>query len=125
MGSVEELCDNIALIHKSKKILDGPVKEIRKQFKSNTFELEFTGNLMGFTNALWSGAELIDHTIEDDHNKVRVKLLGRTTANDLLQAIIPVAQIQSFKEIVPSMNDIFIAKVNAENPLGTQNNFTE
>ncbi len=125
MSSVEELCDNIALIHKSKKILDGSVKEIRKQYKSNTFELEFTGNMMGFTNALWSGAELLEHIAEDDHNKVKVKLLGKTTANDLLQAIIPVAQIQSFKEIIPSMNDIFIAKVSAEGTLGTQSNFTE
>ncbi|MBA3704445.1 MAG: ABC transporter ATP-binding protein [Bacteroidetes bacterium] len=125
MGSVEELCDNIALIHKSKKILDGSVKEIRKQHKSNIFELEFTGNMMGFTNALWAGAELLEHTAEEDHNKVKVKLLGKTTANDLLQAIIPVAQIQSFKEIVPSMNDIFILKVNAEQPIGTQSNFTE
>lgn len=125
MGSVEELCDNIALINKSKKILDGSVKEIRKQYKSNTYQLEFTGNMMGFTNALWSGAELLEHTTEDDHNKVKVKLLGKTTANDLLQAIIPVAQIQSFREIIPSMNDIFIQQVNAENPLGTQSNLTE
>jgi len=117
MESVEELCDNIALIHKSKKILDGSVKEIRKQFKSNIYELEFTGNMMGFTNALWSGAELIEHTTEDRYNKAKVRLLGKTTANDLLQAIIPIAQIQSFKEIIPSMNDIFIAKVNSQNEL--------
>ena len=125
MGSVEELCDNIALINKSKKILDGSVKEIRKQYKSNTFELEFTGNMMGFTNALWSGAELLEHTVDENINKVKVKLLGKTTANELLQGIIPVAQIQSFREIIPSMNDIFIQQVNAESPLGTQSNFTE
>ena len=53
MGSVEELCDNIALINKSKKILDGSVANIRKQFKSNIFEIEFSGNMMGFTNSLW------------------------------------------------------------------------
>ena len=89
------------------------------------FELEFTGNMMGFTNALWAGAELLEHTAEEEYNKVKVKLLGKTTANDLLQAIMPVAQIQSFKEIVPSMNDIFISKVNAEQPVGSQSNFTE
>ncbi|MDQ3047551.1 MAG: ATP-binding cassette domain-containing protein [Bacteroidota bacterium] len=125
MGSVEELCDYIALINKSKKILDGSVKEIRKEHKTNIYELEFSGNMMGFTNAMWAGAELVEHSSEGEQNKVRVKLLGKTSANDLLQAIIPVAQIQSFHEIVPSMNDIFISKVNAERPLGTQSNFTE
>lgn len=125
MGSVEELCDNIALIHKSKKILDGPVKEIRKQYKSNTYELEFTGNMMGFTNAMWTGAELLEHTNLGDYNKARVRLLGNTKANDLLQAIISVAEIQSFKEIIPSMNDIFIKVVGDESALGTQSNYTE
>ncbi len=125
MGSVEELCDNIALIHKSKKILDGSVKDIRKQYKTNTYELEFTGNMMGFTNAMWTGAELLEHTTDGEQNKARVRLLGKTTSNDLLQAIIPVAQIQMFKEIVPSMNDIFIKVVGDESALGTQSNFTE
>lgn len=125
MGSVEELCDNIALINRSKKILDGPVKEIRKQYKSNVFEIEFSGNMMGFTNALWTAAELLDHTVEEENIRARVKLVGATKSNDLLQAIIPTVQIHSFREIVPSMNDIFIAKVNEEQPLGTQSNFTE
>ena len=125
MGSVEELCDNIALIHKSKKILDGSVKDIRKQYKSNLFELEFTGNMMGFTNAMWTGAELLEHTTDGEYNKARVKLLGKNSSNDLLQAIIPVAQIQSFREVVPSMNDIFIKVVGDKNILGTQSNFTE
>ncbi|OFY83971.1 MAG: ABC transporter ATP-binding protein [Bacteroidetes bacterium RIFCSPLOWO2_12_FULL_35_15] len=125
MGSVEELCDNIALINRSKKILDGSVKEIRKQYKSNTYELEFTGNMMGFTNAMWTGAELMEHTTEGEFNRAQVKLLGKTTSNDLLQAIIPVAEIHLFKEIVPSMNDIFISKVNEGNTIGTKSNFSE
>ena len=125
MGSVEELCDYIALINKSKKILDGSVKEIRKQNKSNTYELEFTGNMMGFTNAMWTGAELLEHSSDGELNKAKVKLMGKTTANELLQAIIPVAQIQLFREMIPSMNDIFISKVNEGNTVGTQSNFTE
>jgi len=125
MGSVEELCDNIALINKSKKIVDGSVKEIRNQYKSNIYELEFTGNMMGFTNALWVDAKLLEHSTEEGINKARVQLLGNTKTNDLLQSLLPVAQIQSFKEIIPSMNDIFIAAVNQENPLGTQSNYTE
>lgn len=125
MGSVEELCDNIALINKSRKILDGSVKDIRKQHKSNTYELSFKGNMMGFTNAMWAGAELIEHTTEDDINTVRVKLIGRTSSNELLQAIIPAVEIQSFREIVPNMNDIFIAKVNEVMPASVPGNLTE
>lgn len=125
MGSVEELCDNIALINQSKKILDGSVKDIRKQFCTNTFEIEFTGNMMGFTNALWTGAELLHHESEDRYNKARVKLLGKTTSNELLQSILPAVEINSFNEVVPSMNDIFIATVNAGNRGSISNNFTE
>lgn len=125
MGSVEELCDNIALINRSQKILDGPVKDIRKQFRTNTFEIEFSGNMMGFTNALWTGAELIDHTNEEGNCRARVKLKGKTSSNELLASILPAVEIQSFKEIIPSMNDIFIAKVNEGNVAGVSNNFTE
>jgi ABC-2 type transport system ATP-binding protein len=125
MGSVEELCDYIALINKSKKILDGPVKQIRKEYRSNTYEVEFTGNMMGFTNSLWTFGKLGEHTMDGEHCKAQVVLTPGTTANQLLESIIPVAQIHSFREIIPSMNDIFIAKVNEGNPLGTQSNFTE
>lgn len=71
MGSVEELCDNIALINRSQKILDGPVKEIRKQNKTNIFELTFKGTLVGFTNAMWAGAKLIDHSADEQMNTAR------------------------------------------------------
>lgn len=125
MGSVEELCDDIALINKSKKILEGSVKDIRKQFRSNEYEIAFTGNMMGFTNALWTGAELLDHTCEGRECKVRVKLLGKTTANEFLQSVIPAVEIHSFNEIIPSMNDIFISQVHAEAPGGVSKNFTE
>lgn len=125
MGSVEELCDNIALINRSKKILDGSVKEIRKQYRSNVFEIEFTGNMMGFTNSLWTYAKLGEHKAEGEHGKAQVTLTPGSTSNQLLGSVIQAVEVNSFKEIVPSMNDIFIAKVNEENPLGTQSNFTE
>lgn len=125
MGSVEELCDHIALINRSKKIVDGNVKDIRKQYRSNVYELQFTGNMMGFTNALWTDAKLLEHGTEEGLNTARVQLVGKTTTNDLLQALLPVVQVQSFREIIPSMNDIFIAAVNDEDPLGTQSNYTE
>ena len=125
MGSVEELCDNIALINKSEKILDGSVKEIRKAHRSNIYDINFKGNLMGFTNAMWTGGELLEKSSDGDTHDIKIKLSGKHTPNELLQAVMQVAEINSFKEVIPSMNDIFISKVNAQQVIGTQSNYTE
>ena len=125
MGSVEELCDNIALINKAEKLLDGTVKDIRKQYKSNTYNISFKGNLMGFTNALWAGAELIEKKSEEDVHHVTVKMLRQNKPNDLFQAVINNAEILSFNEVVPSMNDIFISVVENKTTVNTQSSFTE
>ncbi len=126
MGSVEELCDHIALINKAEKILDGSVKEIRSAYKSNTYRLSFKGNVMGFTNALWTGAELLDKGNDEGVNWAVVKLLGNNTPNALLQTILPLVELHSFNEVIPSMNDIFISKVNEQNNVtGSKSNFTE
>ena len=111
MESVEELCSHIALINQSKKILDGSVKEIRKQNKSNSYEVHYTGNKIAFTNALWTGFELLDLFEDHEHNVARVKMLGNNTPNELLQSLLPQVQILGLTEIVPSMNDIFIQTV--------------
>ena len=108
MNSVEELCDNIALIHKSKKILDGAVKEIRKAHKTNLYELEYQGNFIAFANALGTTFELVAHHEEEGHGKASVKIINSTTPNQLLQAVLPHVEIHSFKEIMPSMNDVFV-----------------
>lgn len=125
MGSVEELCDNIALINRSKKIVDGSVKDIRKENKSNVIEIEFTGNMMGFTNSLWTFGKLGEHSMEGEICKAQIELTPGSTSNQLLSSVLPVVEIHSFKEVVPSMNDIFIKKVSEGNALGTQSNFTE
>ncbi|MGZ3899066.1 MAG: ABC transporter ATP-binding protein [Bacteroidia bacterium] len=126
MGSVEELCDNIALINKSHKILDGSVKEIRRTYRTNTYKVMFKGNILGFTNALWTGAEILEKHSDEDVHSVTVKLLNNVTSSQMLQAVLPVCEIISFSEIVPSMNDIFISKVSEGNEaLGTKSNYTE
>lgn len=133
MGSVEELCDSIALINKSQKILDGSVKEIRKTFRTNTFKVSFRGNVIGFTNALWTGAEVLEKHTEDDVNFFTLKIAKNITSSQLLQNVLPTCELLSFNEIIPSMNDIFIQQVNQatsgeaiiENNIGTKSNFTE
>lgn len=115
MESVEELCSHIALINRSHKILDGSVKDIRKQFRSDKYEIIYTGNGIAFANALWAGYELITHEPFGDHMKAVVKMGEGVKTNDLLAALIPNVQIHSFREIVPGMSDIFISIVKENN----------
>jgi ABC-2 type transport system ATP-binding protein len=111
MGSVEELCDNIALINKSEKVLGGNVKEIRKKYSTNVFDVEFKGSLLSFTNSMWGGFEVISHKKIDEFITARIKLINGNTPNTLLKHILDVVEVHSLNEIIPTMNDIFIASV--------------
>jgi ABC-2 type transport system ATP-binding protein len=124
MSSVEELCDNITLINKAKTILQGAVREIRQQYKANTYEVDFKGNLLAFTTGLWAGFEILEHKTDGEYCKAIVKLLGKNTPNNLLDAVLPVVQVNGFREILPSMNDIFISKVQ-EKGMQLETNLTE
>jgi ABC-2 type transport system ATP-binding protein len=115
METVETLCDTIVLIHKSRKILDGSLADIRKQFRTQTYRIVFNGNLVPFTNALWAGAELIDKNQVDSQCEVTLRLLGNNTINNVLSAVLPVCEIVSVNEIIPSMNDVFINMVQSNN----------
>lgn len=116
MGSVEELCDSIALINKSKVVLTGKVNEIKKAHSRNIFDVTFTGNIIAFSNAVWGGFELIEHSKNsDDIIVARIKLSAGFTLNQFLQNIIPHVSIKGIFEVIPSMNDIFIEKVSNSN----------
>jgi ABC-2 type transport system ATP-binding protein len=111
MGSVEELCDHIALINRSKKILDGSVKDIRKENRSRTYMIEFSGNMIAFTNALWTGCTLLNHEVDGDSIKASIRLNENSTPNQVLQQLLPHVAINGMKEMLPTMNEIFIQKV--------------
>lgn len=111
METVEQLCDSIALINKSRKILDGKVRDIKQAYRTNIFEMEFKGNMLAFTTALWTGFELLEKWSDNDHCKVKLKMLSNHKVNDLFNAVMPVCEIISFNEVVPSMSDIFIKTV--------------
>jgi ABC-2 type transport system ATP-binding protein len=117
MGTVEDLCDHIALINKSKKILDGPVHEIKEKFKTNIFEVTYKGDFTSVLNSLGSSLSILEHSENDRENRITVQHLNGNGSNDLLGALLRVVEIKSFREIVPNMNDIFIRvveKYNAE-----------
>lgn len=111
MASVEEICDDIALIYKSKKILEGSVDAVRKDRKENLYEVAFKGEITLFSQALWIDAQLLHHTKSAQMTTARIKLLNNKTANDLLQTLIPFVEIHGLTEIVPSMNDVFVSRV--------------
>ncbi len=114
MGSVEELCDHIALINKSYKIEDGPTNQIREKYKSNIFELKYKGEFNQVNSALGQHFKILDHAENKNENYLRVQHLDDDSNNQLLQAIIPAAEIVSFEEVIPSMNDVFIKAVQAD-----------
>lgn len=116
MESVEELCSHISLINRSQVILEGSVKDIRKQNKTNSYEILYKGNRIAFTHALWTGFELTDLKEDPDFNIAHVKILGDHSPNDLLNVLLPQVQILGFKELIPSMNDVFIQKVGESVP---------
>lgn len=111
MGSVEELCDHIALINKSVKIEDGPTNQIREKYKSNIFEIRYKGNFSQVDATLGQQFKILDHAENKNENYLRVQHLNDGSNNQLLQAMIPAAEILSFEEVIPSMNDVFIKAV--------------
>lgn len=116
MGSVEEICEYIALINNSKKILGGSVKQIQKDFKEDVYEITFKGNLIAFTNALWTGCELLGKREEEGFTKAKVKLTQHQSPNEVLKAVVPHVEVYGLREIIPSMNDIFIKQVESNSP---------
>ena len=111
MASVEELCDNIALINKSQKILDGNVREIRNRYRQNLFEVEIKENLPDIMTILPSVFEIEDVVNNSDHSVLRIRIPKDAGPNDLLKALLPHAGIQAFREILPSMDEVFIRTV--------------
>ncbi len=113
MESVEEMCDSIALINRSRKVLDGPVRTIKDQFKTQTYEVEGKGRLM----VMHPDFEVLKHQEREngffyDH----IKLHGGTTPNDLLRYLIGSVEVHAFRELIPSINDIFIRRVRETMP---------
>jgi ABC-2 type transport system ATP-binding protein len=112
MASVEELCDDIALINKSKKILEGRVLDIKQTYRSNSYELRYNGYSENFRAILPESFTLLEESNVDSLRTAKIKLPFGEGPNALLQLVLPHVEVHAFKEMLPSMNDIFIEKVN-------------
>ncbi|PIF05719.1 MAG: ABC transporter ATP-binding protein [Draconibacterium sp.] len=115
MGSVEELCDHIALINKSVKIIDGPTNEIRERFKSNIYDIKYDGNPKLVEMALKDDFKILKHESNNETHLLTVQYVNGKQGNELLHALVPVVEIKAFEEVIPGMNDVFIKAVEASN----------
>ncbi len=111
MESVEELCDHIALIDRSRKILEGRMKEIKDAYKTNSFEIAYKSSGSDLSTVLKNGYEVLTQWQDDDMSRAKIRIKNNDKPNELLKELIPHIEIHSFNEILPSMNEIFIRKV--------------
>jgi ABC-2 type transport system ATP-binding protein len=115
MESVEEMCDEIALIDKSNKILDGKLNEIKRQYRTNTFQVGLhTANPQEVEASLKQNFEVLppDFKLLGKELTLNVKLKDANSSNELLSFLTSRGQVQHFVELIPSANDIFIEAVN-------------
>lgn len=124
MASVEELCDDIALINKSKCILSGELQQVRRQYGDNIYEVGYRGDIGQLKQVLTADYELKGEMVEKGVPIVRIKAQQKHADNKLLAQLLPVVEIVHFKEVIPSMNDIFIKMVGGNDSISREQ-FTE
>jgi ABC-2 type transport system ATP-binding protein len=115
MSSVEELCDHITLINKSKNILSGQIDQVRLNYGSNIFEIAYRGNIDAIRSNISSMFEIINNDTEGSVPKAQIMAISPSESNKLLQSVIPHVEVVSFNPVVPSMHDIFIKVVQEYN----------
>jgi len=104
MEQVEQICENIAMIHKGNKILDGPLNDIKNQFKEHIFRIEYKGELPDLQGRF--------SIYEQEENAVVIQLQDGQSSNELLAFFVQNGgEVESFNEILPTINEIFINQV--------------
>lgn len=109
MESVEEICDHIALINQSKKVLEGSVKEIKENYRTNTFKIELHNAKSSVS--LKEGFEVLENSTHSGILNLKVKLKAGESPNKLIQEVSPFGDIFHLEEVIPTVNDIFIKTV--------------
>ncbi len=111
MESVEQLCDSIVLLNKAKKVLDGKVVDVKNQYRNNTFQVKYLdteGKTIYPSQTLY---EVLESQTIHGETIDKIRVLGNFSMNDVLNFLIPQVRILELKEIIPSLNEIFIQKV--------------
>jgi len=115
MASVEEVCDDIALINQSQVILKGDMQDVKNSFKTNTYELLFDGDFDKIIMAQTPMYSINDISGINGHTRVSLTLAEGVETNQMLNHVLQAGKLVEFKEIILSMNDIFIRLVEEEN----------
>jgi ABC-2 type transport system ATP-binding protein len=115
MKSVDEICDRAAVIYQAKKVCDGSVLDLRESIKKGFYGLRFQGNMIAFVNALWTDFELVEKK-ELSSNRFEVIVSMRSSADfeDLLKSLIGQVKLEAAWDVMPSMHDVFLNKVQEE-----------
>ncbi len=113
MESVEELCDHIALIHQSNKILEGHILDIKQKYRSNTYEIGIaTPNIEQLMVGLTNKFTISPANFKSLNDDVKLEIqLNKATPNELLQLLLTNGEVTHFAEKIPMVNDIFIKLV--------------
>ncbi len=113
MESVEELCDHIALIHKSNKLIEGKLIDVKKQFRKNSFEVGIlTNNVEGLMYDITQKFTVGQTHFKSLNDELKLEIqIGNATPNELLHLLTQRGQVTHFLEKIPSVNDIFIQTV--------------
>ena len=113
MSSVEEICDHITLINKSKNILSGNVDEIRRRHGANIFEIDYRGSEEQLLSALSGKCEIMESKpAVTGYSTLKVCIPDNAQVREVIAAANESIELRSFRELIPSMNDIFIRAVN-------------
>ena len=113
MSSVEEICEHITLINKSRNILSGSTDEVRRRFGENVFELIYAPGESALEPALGSLAEVLEQgeVADTPYSSMRIRINEGVSVRECIGRANEAVELRSFKEVIPSMNDIFIRAV--------------
>ena len=113
MESVEELCDHIALIHKSNKLIEGKLNDVKRQFKTNSYEVGIlSDNVEGLMYDITQKYTVSPANFKSLNDSLKLEIqLGNAAPNELLNLLTKRGQVNHFVEKIPSVNDIFIRTV--------------
>lgn len=111
MESVEEMCDHVALINQSNKVLDGTIEEVRNQFKTGKFQIQLNEIQADDLQNLANQFDISDVQTINQRTEFNLLYNKDIPTNQILQQLMQIGQVHQFKEIIPSMNDVFLEAV--------------
>ena len=115
MKSVEEICDHVALLHKSKLIAEGKVHALREKALNGEFIVRFSGNMIALANALWTEFELIDtKEIGENRFQIVVRQRGERTFEELASNLMGKLKLEAIEKRLPSMQEVFLELIAKE-----------